>query len=117
MDDGGRKAANSSSKAVSVLDSVSTEEARVDEGAGVGGRVGTWTCNEGSEMLLCGTGTGVGSLGGVELRRVGVGVCVGERVRRRKRLRVARITLVMKRTSLTKLGWTRCAMIQQPRLR
>ena len=39
--DGGRKAANSSSKAVSVLDSVSTEEARVDEGAGVGGRVGT----------------------------------------------------------------------------
>ena len=67
MGDGGRKAANSSSKAVSVLDSVSTEEARVDEGAGVGGRVGTWTCNEGSEMLLCGTGTSVGSLGGVEL--------------------------------------------------
>ena len=114
MGDGGRKAANSSSKAVSVLDSVSTEEARVDEGAGVG----TWTCNEGSEMLLCGTGTGVGSLGGVELRRVGVGVgvCVGERVRRRKRLRVARIALVKKRTSLTKLGWTICARIQQPQL-
>ena len=52
MGDGGRKAANSSSKAVSVLDSVSTEEALVDEGAGVGGCVGTWTCNEGSEMLL-----------------------------------------------------------------
>ena len=52
MGDGGRKAASSSSKAVSVLDSVSTEEALVDEGAGVGGRVGTWTCNEGSEMLL-----------------------------------------------------------------
>ena len=65
--DGGRKAASGSSKAVSVLDSVSTEEALVDEGAGVGGRVGTWTCNKGSEMLLCGTGTGVGSLGGVEL--------------------------------------------------
>ena len=52
MGDGGRKAASSSSTAVSVLDSVSTEEALVDEGAGVGGRVGTWTCNEGSEMLL-----------------------------------------------------------------
>ena len=39
--DGGRKAATGSSKAVSVLDSVSTEEALVDEGAGVGGRVGT----------------------------------------------------------------------------
>ena len=50
--DGGRKAANLSSKAVSVLDSVSTEEALVDEGAGVGGSVGTWTCNDGSEMLL-----------------------------------------------------------------
>ena len=49
MGDGGRKAASSSSKAVSVLDSVNTEEALVDEGAGV---VGTWTCNEGSEMLL-----------------------------------------------------------------
>ena len=59
---------------------MSTEEALVDEGAGVGGLVGTWTCNDGSEMLLWGTGTGVGSLGGVELRRVGVGV--GERVRR-----------------------------------
>ena len=41
MGDGGRKAASSSSKAVSVLDSVNTEEALVDEGAGVGGRVGT----------------------------------------------------------------------------
>ena len=50
--DGGQKAANSSSKTVSVLDSVNTEEALVDEGAGVGGLVGTWTCNEGSEMLL-----------------------------------------------------------------
>ena len=50
--DGGRKAANSSSKAVSVLDSVSTEEALIDEDAGVGGRVGMWTCNDGSEMLL-----------------------------------------------------------------
>ena len=52
MGDGGQKAASSSSKAVSVLDSVSTEEARVNEGAGVGGRVGTCTCNEGSETLL-----------------------------------------------------------------
>ena len=52
MGDGGRKAASSSSKAVSVLDSVSTKEALVDEGAGVGGLVGTWTCNDGSEMLL-----------------------------------------------------------------
>ena len=68
MGDGGRKAANSSSKAVSVLDSVSTEEALVDEGAGIGGHVGTWTCKDGSEILLWGTGTGVGSLGGVELR-------------------------------------------------
>ena len=50
--DGGRNAASSSSKAVSVLDSVSTEEALVDEGAGVGGLVGTWTCSDGSEMLL-----------------------------------------------------------------
>ena len=50
--DGGQKAANSSSKAVSVLNSVSTEEALVDDGAGVGGRVGTWMCNDGSEMLL-----------------------------------------------------------------
>ena len=50
--DGGRKAANGSSKAVSVLDSVSTDEALVDEDVGVGGRVGTWTCNEGSELLL-----------------------------------------------------------------
>ena len=52
MGDGGQKAASGSSKAVSVLDSVSTEEALVVEGVGVGGRVGTWTCNEGSEMLL-----------------------------------------------------------------
>ena len=52
MGDGGLKAASSSSKAVSVLDSVTTEEALVEEGAGVIGRVGTWTCNEGSEMLL-----------------------------------------------------------------
>ena len=52
MGDGGRKAASSSSKAVSVLDSVNTEEALVDEGAGVIERVGTWTCNEGSEVLL-----------------------------------------------------------------
>ena len=52
MGDGGRKAASSSSKAVSVLDSVNTEEALVDEGADVVGRVGMWTCNEGSEMLL-----------------------------------------------------------------
>ena len=52
MGDGGRKAASSFSTAVSVLDSVSTEEALIDEGAGVVGRVGTWTCNEGSEMLL-----------------------------------------------------------------
>ena len=52
MGDGGRKAASGSSKAVSVLDSVNTEEALVDEGAGIGGRVGTWTYNEGSEMLL-----------------------------------------------------------------
>ena len=52
MGDGGRKATSSSSKAVAMLDSVSTEEARVDEGAGVGVRVGMWTCNEGSEMLL-----------------------------------------------------------------
>ena len=52
MGDGGRKAASSSSKAVSVLDSVNTEEALVDEGAGVVGRVGTWTRSEGSEMLL-----------------------------------------------------------------
>ena len=44
--------ASLSSKTVSVLDSVSTEEALVDEGAGVGGRVGMCTCNEGSEMLL-----------------------------------------------------------------
>ena len=51
MGDGGQKAASGSSKAVSVLDSVSTE-ALVVEGVGVGGRVGTWTCNEGSEMLL-----------------------------------------------------------------
>ena len=50
--DGGRKAASSSSNAVSVLDSVSTEEACVDDGAGVVGRVGMWTCNEGSEILL-----------------------------------------------------------------
>ena len=50
--DGGQKAASSSSKAVSVLDSVSTEEALVDEGAGVGGHVGTCTCNKESEMLL-----------------------------------------------------------------
>ena len=35
MGDGGRKATSLSSKAVSVLDSVSTEEARGDEGAGV----------------------------------------------------------------------------------
>ena len=35
-----------------MLDSVSTEEALVDEGAGVGGLVGTWTCNDGSEMFL-----------------------------------------------------------------
>ena len=41
MGDGGRKAASSSSKAVSVLDSVSTKEVRIDDGAGVGGRVGT----------------------------------------------------------------------------
>ena len=41
MGDGGRKAASSSSKAVSVLDSVNTEEALVDEVAGVIGRVGT----------------------------------------------------------------------------
>ena len=54
------------------------------------------------------------SLGGVELRRVGVGV--GERVQRRNRLCVVQITLVNKRTSLMKLGWTICAMIQQPRL-
>ena len=52
MGDGGRNAASSSSKAVSVLDSVSTEEALVDEGAGVGGCVVTWMCNDGSEMLL-----------------------------------------------------------------
>ena len=45
--DGGQKTASSSSKAVSVLDSVSTEEALVDEGAGVGGLVETWTCNDG----------------------------------------------------------------------
>ena len=57
----------------------------------------------------------MGSRGGVELRRVGGGV--GERGRRRNKLHVARIALVKKRTSLTKLGWTRCAMIQQPRLR
>ena len=63
-----------------MLDSVSTEEALVDEGADVEGSVGTWTCNEGSEILLCGTGTGVVSLGGVELWRVGGGV--GECVRR-----------------------------------
>ena len=50
--DGGRNAASSSSKAVSVLNSVSTEEVSVDEGAGIGGLVGTWTCNDGSEMLL-----------------------------------------------------------------
>ena len=50
--DGGRKAANSSSKAVSVLNSVSTDEALVDDGAGVGGHVGMWTCNDGSEILL-----------------------------------------------------------------
>ena len=50
--DGGRKAASGSSKAVSVLNSVSTEEALVVEGVGVGGRVETWTCNKGSEMLL-----------------------------------------------------------------
>ena len=50
--DGGRNAASLSSKAVSVLDSVSTEVALVNEGAGVGGCVGTCTCNEGSEMLL-----------------------------------------------------------------
>ena len=37
---------------VSVLDSVSTEEALVDEGAGIGGLVGMWTCKDGSEMLL-----------------------------------------------------------------
>ena len=52
MGDGGRKTASGSSKAVSVLDSVSTEEALAVEGVGVGGRVGTWTCNKGSEMLL-----------------------------------------------------------------
>ena len=57
----------------------------------------------------------MGSLGGVELRRVGGGV--GERVRRRNRLCIARIAWVKKQTSLMKLGWTRCAMIQQPRLR
>ena len=68
MGDGGRKAASSSSKAVSVLNSVSTEEALVGEGAGVGVLVGTWMCNDGSEMLLWGTGTGVGYLGGVELQ-------------------------------------------------
>ena len=38
--DGRWNAASSSSKAVSVLDSVSTEEALVNEGAGVGGCVG-----------------------------------------------------------------------------
>ena len=52
MGDGGRKATSGSLKAVSVLDSVSTDEALVDEDAGVGERVGMWTCNEGSEMLL-----------------------------------------------------------------
>ena len=51
MGDGGQKAASGSSKAVSVLDSVSTEKALVVEGVGIGGHVGTWTCNEGSEML------------------------------------------------------------------
>ena len=50
--DGGRKAAGGSSKAVSVLDSVSTDEALVDEDAGIGGCVGMWMCNDGSEMLL-----------------------------------------------------------------
>ena len=35
-----------------MLDSVSTDIALVDEGAGVGGHVGTCTCNEGSEVLL-----------------------------------------------------------------
>ena len=44
----------------------------------------------------------MGSLGGVELQRVGGGV--GERVRRRNRLRVARIMLVNKRTSLINWG-------------
>ena len=39
--DGGQKAASGSSEAVSVLDSVNTEEALVNEGPGVGGRVGT----------------------------------------------------------------------------
>ena len=60
----------------------------------------------------------MGSLGGVELRQmgVGVGVGVGKRVRRRNKLRVAQIALVKKRTSLMKLGWTVCAVIQQPRL-
>ena len=52
ISDGGQNAASSSSKAVSVLDSVSTEVALVDEGAGVGGHVGMCTCNKGSEMLL-----------------------------------------------------------------
>ena len=50
--DGRWNAASLSSKAVSVLDSVSTEAAPVDEGAGIGGRVGTCTCNKGSEALL-----------------------------------------------------------------
>ena len=50
--DGGQNAASGSSKTVLVLDSVSTVEALVDEEAGVGGCVGMWTCNEGSEMLL-----------------------------------------------------------------
>ena len=39
--EGGWNAVRLSSKTVSVLDSVSTEEALVDEGAGVGGCVGT----------------------------------------------------------------------------
>ena len=44
----------------------------------------------------------MGSLGGVELRQVGGGV--GDHVRRRNRLRIARITLVNKRTSLVNWG-------------
>ena len=52
MGDGGRNAASSSSKAVSVLDSVSTEVALVNEGTGVGGHVGMCMCNNGSEILL-----------------------------------------------------------------
>ena len=39
--DGGRKTASGSSEAVSVLGSINTEEALVNEGPGVGGCVGT----------------------------------------------------------------------------